>query len=515
MASSVVETWSPYVDYKVGNIVSYSGATYKAILASYAQTPPNATYWIVFSLSGGWVGTATSDLNMMGSYGISNATNVGVKGTVSSGLPGSYAKAVTGAPTSNWSGVASGLSAFGYANPGMGCVNGGFLYTINSAGVATARTAVNRNWTAMTNANANTTYVCENGGQIWSTSDGVTWTVLSASPTAAYTCLVNKPNSQSNLIAGTSTGALYFTTDSGATWTTMTPLASAVTSVCMASATLFYATTGGATGQIWKTTNAGVSWTAASATQRDWTCIVTTDGTLVWACSSTDPVYYSANSGSTWANISVTASIMSTSYPFQSSSIGTSFWLFAAKNGGYTYASSDGGVTWTQTSFTPGSWTCMDSSWIQLNIVSYGGGFNVIYGASASTPYLSLATDNALNLTSSGDIVLTPGYNQAGLLLNGKVFVQGAGTSNYARLPIQQFGTYTGPSTATGSSNITFPSATYAAATSYSVSVTPQTLGALVAVSNVSGTTFNLSWMNGSTLASNVFYWTSAGNGPT
>ena len=76
---STIETWSAFVDYKVGDIVSLAGVSYKSILASYAKQPPNATYWVVYSPGGGGASTwstfpATTDVDIAGH----NISNVGV-----------------------------------------------------------------------------------------------------------------------------------------------------------------------------------------------------------------------------------------------------------------------------------------------------------------------------------------------------------------------------------------------------------------------------------------------------
>ena len=451
-------------------------------------------------------GSIVADLNM-NSYSITNTNNVTVK-NVYSAIPGSYLTVVTSAPTSNWSGAAAGLSPYGYSVPYMACVNGGFMYSVDSNGVATARTAVNQNWTAIANTYYGTTYACVNGGQVWTTTNGTSWTVLSASPTAAYTCLSVLYNTPASILAGTSTGALYFSADTGATWTTIASLASAVTSVLMAAGTFFYATTGGSTGQIWKSTNTGVSWTAASATQRDWTCLTMRNVNNVWAASSTDPVYYTSNAGSTWANISVTADkIVCVAQLFNV--------LFASKNGGYTFTSTDAGVTWTQTSTITGSWSCIGATNYFNSAGSVGYGYSVLYGASTSAPYQSYYTTDALRITSQEDIYISPGqptnYGTGGsVVLGGKTFITGYdGTSQ--RVYLSLFGTANGAATSTGSVIVTLPTS-YNSSGGYAPAVTPRDFaGASVCVSNTSGTQFVISWINGSAVSSNIFRWITVG----
>jgi len=68
--------WSQYTSYAPLDIVTYSGATYIAIVPNVDQVPPNTTYWSLFSSTSGGTGNTI--------YTVTQLANNPVTGTPSS-----------------------------------------------------------------------------------------------------------------------------------------------------------------------------------------------------------------------------------------------------------------------------------------------------------------------------------------------------------------------------------------------------------------------------------------------
>lgn len=68
--------WSQYTSYAPLDIVTYSGATYIAIVPNVNQVPPNTTYWSLFSSTSGGTGNTI--------YTVTQLANNPVTGTPSS-----------------------------------------------------------------------------------------------------------------------------------------------------------------------------------------------------------------------------------------------------------------------------------------------------------------------------------------------------------------------------------------------------------------------------------------------
>jgi len=84
--------WSQYTSYAPLDIVTYSGATYIALVANVNQVPPNVTYWSLFSSTTGGAGYTLYTANQMANNPIigtpSSATYLRGDGTWASGSSG-------------------------------------------------------------------------------------------------------------------------------------------------------------------------------------------------------------------------------------------------------------------------------------------------------------------------------------------------------------------------------------------------------------------------------------------
>jgi hypothetical protein len=290
-----------------------------------------------------------------GGWQVVQGTNQSIIGNFSSFANSSWIQAVVSGTA--WTSIAAstdGTKWVASANTGSGA-----LYISSDSGKTWSSTSpVSAQWQAVASSADGVKLVAAiAGGNIYtSTNSGATW-VVRTGVAKNWASLASSADGV-RLVAVVNGELIYYSTDSGVNWFTATSGGSKTwySVASSANGSNLVAVVSGA--GIW--TNSGTTWTASSAPTKNWTSVASsTDGRYLAAVETGGKIYGSANSGSTWQQLSNAPSLTWAS--IASSADGSK--LSAAAAGGGIYNSINYGVTWIpQTGTTNLTWNCIGSS---------------------------------------------------------------------------------------------------------------------------------------------------------
>lgn len=259
------------------------------------------------------------------------------------------------------------------------------------------------------------------GSGIYASSDsGITWGLTTAPSNVGGWHSIASSADGAKLVA-VANGPIYTSVDSGASWVSNNAPSENWSSVASSSdgknivAVATYNGTGlnSPPGEICTSTNFGATWIVqTNAPVNNWLSVVSsTDGSKLTAVNFVG-LYTSTNSGITWTQVGKPAVITwNSSTPSQilaSSGDGARLVLgFTSINGlnrnlSPIYISTNGGLTWSQTSAPSNNWTSFGSSVDGSRLIASAGGFNrngtPIYGPIlTSTNFGSTWVTNDIN----------------------------------------------------------------------------------------------------------------------
>lgn len=395
--------------------VGYVGATYYAGSSAngYYATSPDGTTWTLkrdistggffafFDVNGKAVGVgdmgivvlaggtreayqpgltfgATSTLGTGGAPVAYNGSNQYVA-IHTSGLP------IYSADGNTWTGAPLPTGGiFSASAYNVSYLNGAYLITGGNTTSSIATSTNGIDWTFRTTPTSNglqaaafgaSTYVVVGfTGNVFSSSDLVTWTSRSAGAVAFNDVIF----ANSQFVAVGANGTLYTSPD-GATWTSRSAGAVTFTRVIWVAGSINLFIAVGAAGVI-RTSPDGVTWTLQSAGAAQFNSIVynSTSGTLV-AVGATGAIYTSTN-GTTWTN----RTLGETSYSLGAVLWdGTQYTAYVLGSNVAVYFRSTNAITWTRSSF-------IDQ--VSTSRVQYIGGKYIRTSAAAGN-YISSSDD--------------------------------------------------------------------------------------------------------------------------
>ena len=416
----------------------------------YTSTDAGTTWTLTRAPSTNWDAIASSAdgsqlVAVVDSAGglIYSSTNSGASWTPNAVLtPTEYGSAVTAS--------ADGTRRVAAANGGTGS-GGGLIYLYTGTGWV-ASTAPRTNWTALAASTDGSMFAAAvSGGVIYTFTDfGDHWTAqggsISSSPGPEYLYTTNI-TAITNSITKTKSSTTNIFTNTVITWTTNLVASpsqywSAIASsadgsrlvAAGANGGIFTASNSGslwvsngvpwqiADGEIPTTTNSlwetqGWVWTSNNVPNQDWSAVYSSpDGNTLVALARAGWSYKSTNGGVTWA-------ALSTPYDFwqsvAASASGSN--LLAASQNGYVYQSANAGVSWSELALVPGGTNVISSdafnfSVIYTNLNRQGTDTNLFitnaFGPLVAIP--SLAISNNLAVSSQGLFIT----NAVGFSLN-------------------------------------------------------------------------------------------------
>ncbi len=151
---------------------------------------------------------------------------------------------------------------------------------------------------------ANTTYVCGNGGTILKTTNGGSTWQAQVSGTSQDLYSIDFTDTNNGVAVGNG-GTLLRTTNGGNTWLPINITTNYLRCIYFYDANTGYATGGvngsGAYGQIFKTTNGGATWVAQTIISNNIIyAIKFTDALTGYACDYTGTIFKTINAGVSW-----------------------------------------------------------------------------------------------------------------------------------------------------------------------------------------------------------------------
>ena len=222
-----------------------------------------------------------------------------------------------------------------------------------------------------------------NGAGVFRSSDnGTNWTAVNTGLT--NTTVNALAVIGTNLFAGTYAG-VFLSTNDGISWT-QTGLTNYIYALSVSGTNLFAGTLGG----VYISTDNGASWTGRGLYGFRLYAIAIS-GTNLFVSSDTGAVFYSADSGKSWKNVSIGSIKVEVLSLAVSDSI-----LVAGTNGYYVFFSTNNGTSWTESYSSPASVFALVTD--STDIIA--GGYNGIFRSS----------DNGSDWTKIGSV-----YNIAAL----------------------------------------------------------------------------------------------------
>jgi len=259
-------------------------------------------------------------------------------------------------------------------------VYGKYIFTSNDSGATWTeqKGSGKRNWRKLASSADGTKLVVSvtNGYLYTSIDSGVTWTEQTGSNQRDWRSLAISDDG-TILYAAVHNGYIYKSTDSGVTWNYLDDPGSQYWSSIDCSSDGLTVVAGdsgepGYPGCLYVSTDGGENWAYGQGTL-GWNAVAcSSDGTVMAACSSTDYVFTSTDSGANWTR-RIAPVTDGDSITISSNGLNVAF----LKNSSYIYTSADGGENWTQRTTTSSDWHSIVSSDDGTKLVASGSGLYV------------------------------------------------------------------------------------------------------------------------------------------
>ena len=322
--------------------------------------------------------------------------------------------------------------------------------------VETLPSTINRFWYVASNSTGSKLVACQTLGFVYLSADsGTNWTQQNIQSGGNYNWTNVSCNASGSTVIVCEINMMYITTNSGGTWNTLNPLFPSILPFNAkisndSSGNILFAAINN--DYIYRSTNAGSSWSQLSSAIKDWNSIAcNSTGSVIIVCTNNQGgnnlIYLSVDSGNVWNQLNTNQLPQINNFARVACNASGSTLVvsnYSQTSSGGVFISRDYGVTWTD----------------QTNLSS-----------SATTLPISSNFD--------GDLIYTGTYQENIWLLTTHMLLQVSttGSSSYIALPITGiFGGVVTTDWGDGTiDNLT--SHTYAAAGSYTISISDNFTG--------------------------------------
>jgi hypothetical protein len=282
----------------------------------------------------------------------------------------------------------------------------GFIAEINYSNGTITQRATSQNWSCIAVGAGSNVMATVNGGQIWLSPTGTTWSATS-SITANWSAIVGGVNFESlSFVACVNGGGIYYTTNAGTTWTA-TAAPTAAWSAIAGYTSSYYACAGG-----------NVYWTTGALTGGAWTLVSNIPAGLTFTSVAADDqgIFVAASSRAVYWVRTVTGAAVWTLLPFSGTIVSdTTRPSFIANPGGFIWELPAPGTGNSGNISNVAAWlqSAITANWISVqgwsyNTASYNNNYTRMVAATSGGPiYYSFG--NPLTVTSENNVSITAG----------------------------------------------------------------------------------------------------------
>lgn len=362
-----------------------------------------------------------------------------------------------------------------------------------------------------------------NGDMVKTTDAGATWTSLTQSYQTNYTYGMSFPSKLIGYQVGYG-GVIIKTTDAGATWTKQTSgITTHLRSVCFLNDTLGYAC--GLSGKILKTTDGGTTWTVLSQTLATGSlyCITFKTANLGYVVGASGKILKTTDGGANWTlQTSPVTSTLYSAYFMNDTTV------YAAGNLGVVLKTTNGGTKWTTevTDATSilysiefnktgthgviagllgyiGKQVSLSLSKDSLSLENSAVSGSIL--VSSNTSWTASTTASWITLsqsatTGNGNLLVTASTNTSVTARVDTVYVAASGLSTL-KIVVTQQGASPVVSLSSKNASYTYPATTVTVPVTANTTFSATTAADWIQLSNITGTSFDLSLSENTTYA--------------